>query len=96
MKELWRKLSGVSVADGLLYLVRSLPLEDVRTTTLAATEDYAELGSPLGIPQNASRYRMNFWHTNAWSVETNPLSLEKPRERCKLEVDWMSYEPMKK
>lgn len=51
-------------------------------------------GSPLGIPQNASRYRMNFWHTDAWSVETNPHSLERPHERYTLEVDWMSYEPM--
>lgn len=39
---------------------------------------------------------MNFWHTDAWSVETNPHSLEKPRDRYPLEVDWMSYEPMKK
>ena len=53
-------------------------------------------GSPLGIPQNPSRYRMNFWHTNNWSVETNPNSTEKPRERYELEVDWMSYEPLKK
>ena len=53
-------------------------------------------GSTLGIPQNPSRYRMNFWHTDAWSVETNPNSLEKPRERYPLEVDWMSYEPMKR
>ncbi len=53
-------------------------------------------GSPLGIPQNHSHYRMNFWHTNNWSVETNPNSIEKPRDRYELEVDWMSYEPMKK
>lgn len=52
-------------------------------------------GSPLGIPQNPSRYRMNFWHTDNWSVEINPNSTEKPRERYELEVDWMSYEPMK-
>lgn len=51
-------------------------------------------GSTLGIPQNASRYRMNFWHTDAWSVETNPLSLEKPKDKYALEVDWMSYEPL--
>lgn len=53
-------------------------------------------GSMVGIPQNASRYRMNFWHTNEWSVETNPLSKEKPADRYELEVDWMSYEPLKK
>ncbi|HEV2354340.1 MAG TPA: glycoside hydrolase family 16 protein, partial [Puia sp.] len=26
-------------------------------------------GSLLGIPQNASQYRINFWHTNNWPVE---------------------------
>jgi beta-glucanase (GH16 family) len=53
-------------------------------------------GSLLGIPQNATYYRMNFWHTNAWSVQSNPLSLEKPLQPYELEVDWMSYDPMKK
>lgn len=46
-----------------------------------------------GIPQHPSKYRMNFWHTNNWSVETNPKSLEKPKERFELEVDWMGYRP---
>lgn len=46
-----------------------------------------------GIPQHPSKYRMNFWHTNNWSVETNPKSLEKPTERYELEVDWMGYRP---
>jgi beta-glucanase (GH16 family) len=50
-------------------------------------------GSILGIPQHASKYRMNFWHTNNWAVETNPASLEKPKHPFELEVDWMSYEP---
>ena len=50
-------------------------------------------GSPLGIPQHPSKYRMNFWHTNNWPVEGNPNSLEKPKEPYELEVDWMSYEP---
>jgi hypothetical protein len=49
-------------------------------------------GSMVGIPQNTSRYRMNFWHTNDWSVETNPASLEKPQQSYELEVDWMSYQ----
>ena len=53
-------------------------------------------GSLLGIPQNASRYRMNFWHTNAWSVVTNPASIEKPLQQYELEVDWMSYDALKK
>jgi len=46
-----------------------------------------------GIPQHPSRYRMNFWHTDNWAVETNPLSLEKPKKRFELEVDWMEYRP---
>lgn len=53
-------------------------------------------GSTRGIPQNASKYRMNFWHTNAWSVETNPASIEKPKDQYELEVDWMSYDALKK
>lgn len=48
-----------------------------------------------GIPQHPSHYRMNFWHTDNWSVETNPNSLEKPIERFELEVDWMDYKPSK-
>lgn len=52
-------------------------------------------GTTRGIPQHASRYRMNFWHTNAWAVETNVLSIEKPLQPYELEVDWMSYEPVK-
>ena len=50
-------------------------------------------GSQLGIPQNESRYRLNFWHTNDWPVETNPLSIERPLQPYEVEVDWMSYEP---
>ncbi len=46
-----------------------------------------------GIPQHPSKYRMNFWHTDNWSVETNPASMDKPKRRFKLEVDWMGYEP---
>jgi len=52
-------------------------------------------GSTLGIPQHASHYRMNFWHTDQWAVESNPLSLEKPLQPYELEVDWMSYKPLK-
>ena len=53
-------------------------------------------GSLVGIPQNATRYRMNFWHTDAWSVVTNPASLEKPAQPYELEVDWMLYDPLRK
>jgi beta-glucanase (GH16 family) len=49
-----------------------------------------------GIPQHPSKYRMNFWHTDNWSVETNPNSLEKPIKRFELEVDWMEYRPLDK
>ena len=51
-------------------------------------------GSQTGIPQNPSRYRMNFWYTNEWAVETNPNSIEKPLHPYELEVDWMSYDPL--
>lgn len=51
-------------------------------------------GSQTGIPQNPSRYRMNFWHTNEWAVESNPNSIEKPLHPYELEIDWMSYDPM--
>jgi beta-glucanase (GH16 family) len=53
-------------------------------------------GSQTGIPQNHSHYRMNFWHTNEWSAETNSKSIEKPLHPYELEVDWMSYDPLKK
>lgn len=49
-------------------------------------------GSQLCIPQNESKYRLNFWHTKDWSVVTNPNSLEKPVKPFELEVDWMRYE----
>jgi hypothetical protein len=51
-------------------------------------------GSSEGIPLNKTRYRMNFWHTNNWPVETNPNSIEKPLHPYELEVDWMSYDPL--
>jgi beta-glucanase (GH16 family) len=53
-------------------------------------------GSQVGIPQNQSHYRMNFWHTYEWAVETNPNSIEKPLHPYELEVDWMSYNSLKK
>ncbi len=53
-------------------------------------------GSPIGIPQNETRYRMNFWHTNEWAVETNANAIEKPLHPYELEVDWMKYDPFKK
>lgn len=53
-------------------------------------------GSMVGIPQHASLYRVNFWHTNNWSVETNAASVERPAQPYELEVDWMSYKALKK
>ena len=52
-------------------------------------------GSQRGIPQHYSYYRMNFWHTNDWAVETNPAAVEKPLHPFGLEVDWMRYEAAK-
>jgi hypothetical protein len=52
-------------------------------------------GSQEGIPQNRTHYRMNFWHTNSWPVETNPNSIEKPLYPYETEIDWMSYKPIK-
>jgi hypothetical protein len=52
-------------------------------------------GSQLGIPQNHTNYRLNFWHTNNWPVETNPNSIERPLNPYELEIDWMSYKPYK-
>jgi len=51
-------------------------------------------GSQEGIPQNRTRYRMNFWHTNSWPVETNPKSIEKPIYPFETEIDWMLYKPL--
>jgi beta-glucanase (GH16 family) len=49
-------------------------------------------GSQCGIPQHPSYYRMNFWHTNEWAVETNLRAIEKPLHPYELEVDWMRYQ----
>ena len=46
-----------------------------------------------GIPQPPTTYLLNFWHTNDWSVDTNPRSKQAPRYPYFLEIDWMSYEP---
>lgn len=67
---------------------------DPKTTEKIVLWDYH--GSLTGIPQNHSLYRMNFWHTTEWSVEGNPKSVEKPLHPYELEVDWMSYDPLKK
>jgi len=51
-------------------------------------------GSQLGIPQNHTKYRLNFWYTKDWPVETNPNSIERPLNPYELEIDWMSYKPL--
>ena len=52
-------------------------------------------GSQTGIPQHPTYYRVNFWHTNNWAVETNKNAVEKPAQPYPLEVDWMQYAPVK-
>lgn len=52
--------------------------------------------SKTGVPCLKSMYRMNFWHTNNWPVETNPLSIEAPKYPFELEIDWMDYKPFDK
>ena len=49
-------------------------------------------GSQRGIPEHQTYYRMNFWHTNEWGVETNANAIEKPLHPFELEVNWMSYD----
>lgn len=53
-------------------------------------------GSQKGIPQHPSFYRVNFWHTNNWAVETNKNAVEKPAYPYPLEIDWMQYEPVRR
>ena len=48
-----------------------------------------------GIPDNKTRYLLNFWHTHNWPVHTNPKSVEKPKYPYEVEIDWMSYKPFK-
>ena len=52
--------------------------------------------SKTGIPCLKSKYRLNFWHTNNWPVETNEASIEKPFYPYELEIDWMAYTPFDK
>ena len=47
----------------------------------------------VGIPVNHTQYRLNYWHTNNWPVQTNPNSIELPLYQYELEIDWMSYTP---
>lgn len=47
-----------------------------------------------GIPTNRTRYRLNFWHTDNWPVDTTPRSKEAPLYPYEVEIDWMSYKPM--
>ena len=52
--------------------------------------------SKTGVPCLKSKYRLNFWHTNNWPLETNPDSIEKPLYPYELEIDWMAYTPFDK
>ena len=62
-------------------------------TACAPKELFPEHPSKDGIPCLKTKYRLNFWHTNNWPVETNPASTEKPLYPYELETDWMSYTP---
>ena len=53
-------------------------------------------GAQRGIPQHQTYYRINFWHTSNWAVETNASAIEKPLKPYGLEVDWMKYDPLSK
>lgn len=59
-------------------------------------EIFPDQPSKTGVPCLKSRYRLNYWHTNNWPVETNPESIEAPKYPFELEIDWMSYEPFDK
>lgn len=58
-------------------------------------EIFPDQPSKTGVPCLKSKYRLNFWHTNNWPVETNPLSVEAPLYPYELEIDWMQYTPFK-
>ena len=62
------------------------------TTDTLVLWDYT--GSLEGIPQHRTRYRVNFWHTNDWPVQTNPGSIEKPAYPYETEIDWVYYKPL--
>ena len=53
-------------------------------------------GSLTGIPHNRTRYRLNFWYTDNWWVETNPKSVQRPLHPYELETDRMTYKPLKR
>lgn len=56
-------------------------------------EVFPDQPSKTGVPCLKSKYRLNFWHTDNWPVETNEASVEKPLYPYELEIDWMSYTP---
>ena len=57
------------------------------------TDVFPNQPASTGIPVAHTRYRLNFWHTNNWPVQTNPNSIEAPFYPYELEIDWMSYKP---
>lgn len=59
-------------------------------------EIFPDQPSKTGVPCLKSKYRLNYWHTNNWPLETNPLSVEAPRYPFELEIDWMEYKPFDK
>ncbi len=75
------------------WIIHPETLEKVILWDYEGTTIFPGHPSQDGIPNNKTRYRLNFWHTNNWPVETNPDSIEKPLYPYELEIDWMSYTP---
>lgn len=50
-------------------------------------------GPSSRIPQKLGSFIINFWHSDSWSVITQPGTTEKPRFPFELELDWMSFTP---
>ncbi|WP_155851755.1 glycoside hydrolase family 16 protein [Chitinivibrio alkaliphilus] len=47
------------------------------------------------ITQKPARLMLNIWHTDSWSVITNPHSTEAPQaDTFSVEFDWVSYDPL--
>ncbi|MGM0462310.1 MAG: glycoside hydrolase family 16 protein [Fibrobacterota bacterium] len=47
------------------------------------------------ITQKPARLMLNIWHTDGWSVITNPDATEAPQEDTfSVEFDWVSYAPL--
>lgn len=50
-------------------------------------------GPSSRIPQKLGSFMINLWHSDSWSVITQPGTTEKPQIPFELEVDWVSFTP---